>query len=63
MSDERKVDFDLEKRNGNAFFLISGFRAAAKRQGFNDDFIAEVVDEAKSGDFDHLLQTLMRHTQ
>ena len=57
-----RVRLDLVGLNGNAFALLGAFRSAANTQGFPEEWIKEVVDEAMSGDYDHLLQTLIAHT-
>ncbi len=59
----RKVKLDLTAQDGNAFFLMGAFSRAAKRQGWPADEIKRVVDDARSGDYDHLLQVLIGHTE
>lgn len=55
---EKKVVLTLEGLDGNAFFLLGAFRNAAKRQGWTKEEIDAVCNEAKSGDYDHLVATL-----
>lgn len=57
----KKVKLALEECNGNAFVLLGRFAKEAKRQGWTDAEIAKVTDEAKSGNYDHLLQTLLNY--
>ncbi len=57
----KKVDMDLVGMDGNAFFIIGAFRRNAKKQGWSPAEIDAVIDEAKRGDYDHLLQTIMEH--
>lgn len=58
----KKIDLELEGLDGNAFALMGAFRKQAKKEEWSEDEIKEVIDEAKSGDYNHLLQTLMKHT-
>lgn len=47
--------------NGNAFNLIGICQAAAKKSGWTSEEWKVVMDEMMSGDYDHLLQTAMKH--
>ena len=58
-----KVIMNLEGLDGNAFVLMGHFQRNARRQGWTNEQIKEVLDEAKSGDYNHLLATLMEHTE
>lgn len=49
--------------DGNAFALIGGWKRAARREGWSDDEINAVIAEAKSGDYDHLVQTIMGYSE
>lgn len=44
--------------NGNAFNLLSAARKVALANGMNWQ---QIRDEAQAGDYDHLLQTLMKY--
>ena len=55
----KKVTLTLVGLDGNAFSLLGAFSRAAKRQGWTKEEIEEVMKEAKSGDYDHLLRTLV----
>lgn len=59
----KRVTLNLVGLDGNAFFLIGAFMRQAKREGWTPDEIDAVVKECESGDYDHLLQTLIRHTK
>lgn len=63
MNDSRKVKLDLVGLDGNAFFLMGAFRTAARRQGFSKEYIDGVLEKCQSGDYNHLLSTLMEHTE
>jgi hypothetical protein len=58
-----KVILKLEGLDGNAFNLIGTFRLAAKRQGWSQEEISAVCAEATAGNYDHLLQTLVKYTE
>ena len=63
MTTEKKVRLNLAKLDGNAFALLGAFSSAARHQGWTAEEIAAVVDDAKSGDYDHLLQVLIGHCE
>jgi hypothetical protein len=44
--------------DGNAFALMAHFQRVARREGWSKEEINAVIDEAKSGDYDHLVVTL-----
>ena len=58
-----KVRMALAGEDGNAFAILGRFQKAARRAGWPHDAVKKVLDEATSGDYDHLLQTIMRHTK
>lgn len=58
-----KVKLTLVGLDGNAFSLMGAFKNAARRQGWDKPSIDDVLNECMSGDYDHLLQTLMKHTE
>ena len=47
--------------DGNAFLILSKCLRAARKAGWNDERINTFSAEAKNGDYDHLLQTVMSH--
>jgi len=53
-----KVNLKLEELDGNAFMILGAFQKAAKREGWKDDLIQDVIKDAMSGDYDHLLLTI-----
>jgi len=63
MKEKTKVKLTLVGLDGNAFSLMGAFSKAARRQGWAKDEIEKVLDECQSGDYDHLLQTLMANTE
>jgi hypothetical protein len=58
----KPVKMNLEGINGNAFHLLGAFAENARRQGWDERAIEAVREEAMSGDYDHLLRTLISHT-
>lgn len=59
----KKVKLNLVGLDGNAFSIIGAFSRAARRQGFNKEEIDSVINVAKQGDYDHLLNTFLENTQ
>ena len=58
----KQVKVDLLRVNGNAYSLLGVFGAKAREQGWNEAEIEAVQTEAMSGNYEHLVQTLMDHT-
>jgi hypothetical protein len=54
------VTVQLSGENGNAFAVLGATTKALKRAGVPQAEIDAYMEEAKSGDYDHLLQTTMR---
>lgn len=63
MKHAEKVQFDIANSDGNAFALIGGWKRAARREGWSEDDIEAVLVEAMSGDYDHLVQTIMEYSE
>jgi len=59
---DKKVKLNLVGLDGNAFSLLGAFQAQARKEGWTKEEIAEVREEAMSGDYNHLLVTIMGHT-
>ena len=55
---EKKVIGSLVGVDGNAFMLMGHFSRLAIRQGWTEEEIDKVLNEAMSGDYDHLIQTI-----
>ena len=54
------IKVNLSGEDGNAFFIIGGVRKAMRRAGVPEIEIDHFSHECKSGDYDHLLQTVMK---
>tara|TARA_R110000764_G_scaffold90587_8_gene172876 strand:- start:1632 stop:1853 length:222 start_codon:yes stop_codon:yes gene_type:complete len=65
LEDLPKVKLDLTSVDGNAFSLMGVFRQTARRKGsgWSKDQSKKVIDECMEGDYDHLVQTLIRYTE
>ncbi len=59
----QKVRLNLQELNGNAFCLMGAFQKAARNQGIRQAQVDAVIKECQSGDYDHLLQTLIANTE
>jgi len=57
------VKLQLVGLDGNAYSLMGAFQRAARKQGRTAVEIKAVLDDCMSGDYDHLLQTLVKHTR
>ena len=55
-----EIEVPLTGEDGNAFFIIGRTRAALKRGGVPASEIDEFQADAMSGDYDHVLQTVMK---
>lgn len=60
---DRTVNLDLVGVNGNAFAVMGVFQRKARKEGWSTSEIEMVLAEAKSGDYDHLLATIMNHCE
>lgn len=61
MSDVKYPDVtvQLSGEDGNAFAILAAVQRALRRAGIDEDEVSAFLTEAKSGDYDHLLQTAM----
>ena len=59
----KKVKLKLVGLDGNAFALMGAFQQQACKEKWTPDEIRMVLDECSSGDYDHLLATLMEVTR
>lgn len=60
---EKTVHLELDGVNGNAFMIMGVWRRQAVKEGWSKDEIDAVLDEAKSGDYEHLLTTIINHCE
>ena len=57
-----KIDIFATKIDGNAFAIMAKFKVQARKEGWTKEEIDHVINECMSDDYDHLLQTIMKHT-
>lgn len=57
----KKINLALVGLDGNAFPLMGAFSRQARHEGWTKEEIDEVLEEARSGDYIHLLCTLLDH--
>ena len=60
---DKTVNLNLIGVNGNAFMIMGVFRKQAKKEGWTPEEIEDVMAEAKSGDYNHLLATIENHCE
>lgn len=60
---DKKVKLRLVGLDGNAFSLMGAFSKQARREKWTTEEIDAVLKECRSGDYNHLLKTLMRVTK
>jgi hypothetical protein len=63
MKVNKKVTLTLVGLDGNCYSLLGAFQSQARREKWTKEEIEAVMDEATSGDYDHLLVTLMNHCE
>lgn len=62
MTNERtKPRVQLTGRDGNAFAILGACRRAARDAGWSTEEWERVRDELTAGDYDHLLDTALKH--
>jgi len=54
-----EITIPLIGEDGNAFAILGRVNREMRRAGLSADERKEFTDEATSGDYDHLLQTVM----
>lgn len=58
----KTVNLNLISMDGNAYNLMAQFQKQAKREGWTNEEIEKVLTECQAGDYDHLLGTLLDHS-
>ncbi len=59
----KTVNLELVGIDGNAFAIMGAFSKQARRERWTEEEIKTVLDEAKSGDYNHLLATIMDYCE
>lgn len=58
-----KIEFNIADQDGNPIALVCAWARAARRQGWSDEAIDAVRAEALSSNYDHVIQTIMEHSE
>lgn len=58
-----KVTMRLVGEDGNAFAILGRFQRAARKAGWSQEDITKVINDATSGDYDHLLAVMCEHVE
>jgi len=53
----------LEGEDGNAFAILGRWQSAARDAGWPPDQVKRVMEHAMSGDYGHLLQTVVSNSE
>lgn len=61
MTTEKKPVLELIGNDGNAFAILGAATKVAKKAGWSEEKIKTYLSEARSGDYDDLLQTTMEY--
>ena len=56
-----KLKISLVGTSGNAFAVLSKCQVTMERAGLEKEEIEKFMDEAESGDYNHLLGTVMKY--
>ena len=59
----KKVQLDLSEQDGNAYALMAAFNSEARRAGFTKEERDFILKDAMSGDYNHLVGTLMAYCE
>ena len=55
------VTVELIGEDGNAFYILGKVKKEMRKQGIVKYVIDDFLEEAMSGDYDHLLRTCMKY--
>ncbi len=53
-----RPEVELIDRDGNASAILARCQSAARRAAWDERYLEEFLDEATSGDYNHLLRTV-----
>jgi len=60
---ETKPEVKLVGEDGNAFAIMGRVQRALKQAGADKEYIDKYLNEATSGNYDHLLQVTMEYVE
>ena len=55
----KKLNLNLVGKDGNAYFLLGYAKREARKAGWSNEKIEELIKEATNGDYQHLLSVLL----
>lgn len=58
---DKRINLNLVGIDGNAFSIMASFREQAKRDGWTKEEIDEVLNDAMSSDYNHLVYTISKY--
>lgn len=58
---EEKPILEIIGENGNAFMILAKAQRAARKAKWPEEKIKKVLDEMRSGDYDHLLRVAVEY--
>jgi hypothetical protein len=61
MTDETRPSLKMVGEDGNAFAILGRAHRAARKAGMPEEQWKAIQAEATAGDYDHLLQTMLKH--
>jgi hypothetical protein len=56
-----KPELQLSGEDGNAFMIIARARSVARKAGWSEEEINQFIEEAKGGDYLHLLDVCEKY--
>lgn len=59
----KTVNLDLVGIDSNAYSILGAFSRQARREGWTQEEINLVTEEAKTGDYDHLLAVIENYCE
>lgn len=59
----KTLTLDLVGVDGNAYAILAAFKRQAREENWSDKEIELVMEEAQSKDYNHLLATILNHSQ
>lgn len=60
---DKKVKLKLRGLDSNAFSIMGAFSDAARKAKWTEEETNKVLNEATSGDYNHLLATIQAHCE
>jgi len=58
-----KPEVKLIGEDGNAFYILGAVQKALRKADYDKEKIDAIMEEMRESDYDHLLQTAMKHCE